>query len=179
MGRIHIFEKFDENDQALHNAAVLLVLKYEQIILELNKLRKEGRGALCWARISEEYTKSFLSVLWIYLKNFKFWKIPDELRLTCRVRKSLLAHYDAYNEAKALEKEEDEEGMRRAQVGRASALAVKIENMRAKLQDLGGLEELAKFDEMNNENPNIYCPWFLGEAGAKSLIVPWRLVSVM
>lgn len=73
-----------------------------------------------------------------YLKRFKAWKIPDEAKLTCRIKHALIALYQA---EEYLPPNEPEDSKTRVEI------RAQIERLRGKMQQIAGVDALNKFDE--------------------------------
>lgn len=120
-----VFESMGALEKELLEASVLLLTKF-QFILD------------CVVRTgSANHTEGFLGVLYEYLRRFKAWKIPDEARLTGRIRNALVALYQADGHLASDEPEDS-----KLRVG----FRTQITRLRLKLQQIAGAAELAKFD---------------------------------
>jgi len=84
----HVFESMGTLEQALYDATVPLIMTFEKICDAL--LASEGK---CFADVPFELTKDFPTLLYNFLQCFKAWKIPDEAKLTCRIKHALTALY--------------------------------------------------------------------------------------
>jgi len=84
----HVFESMGTLEQALYDATVPLIMTFEKICDAL--LASEGK---CFADVPFELTKDFPTLLYNFLQCFKAWKVPDEAKLTCRIKHALIALY--------------------------------------------------------------------------------------
>ena len=84
-----------------------------------------------------ELTREFPSTLFEYLKRFKAWKVPDEAKLTCRIKHALIALYAAQQQ---LPFDEPEDSKLKVE------FRVQIERLRSKLSQIAGPAALAQFD---------------------------------
>ena len=77
-------------------------------------------------------------MLFEYLKRFKAWKVPDEAKLTCRIKHALIALYQAEEH---LPPDEPEDSKLKIE------FRTQIERLRSKLQQIAGVDALNQFDE--------------------------------
>jgi hypothetical protein len=86
----HVFENMGTLEQALYDATVPLIKSFERICNSL--LSSETKT---FAEVPHELTKDFPTLLFDFLKKFKAWKVPDEAKLTTRIKHALTALYQA------------------------------------------------------------------------------------
>lgn len=92
--------------------------------------------------VPRELTRDFEALLFEYLKAFKVWKEPDELKLTLRIKHALRAVYQGLANRPTHEPEDSQiRNEYRAQV----------ERLRNKLAHIAGQEALAQFDAENEQ----------------------------
>ena len=84
----HVFESMGTLEQALYEAAMPLIKNFEMICDALMTSKSKS-----FADVPLELTKDFSTLLFDYLKRFKAWKVPDEAKLTCRIKHALIALY--------------------------------------------------------------------------------------
>ena len=77
-------------------------------------------------------------MLFEFLKRFKAWKVPDEAKLTCRIKHALIALYQAEEH---LPPDEPEDSKLKVE------FRTQIERLRGKLQQIAGVDALNRFDE--------------------------------
>jgi len=131
----HVFESMGALEIALVGAATPLISLFEKIC----KLVHAGG---CFMTVSRELTKDFSTLLFEYLKRFKAWKVPDEAKLTCRIKHALIALYQAHDH---LPPDEPEDSKLKIE------FRTQIERLRNKLQQIAGKEELKKFDDNHSK----------------------------
>ena len=127
----HVFESMGALEHALLDAATPLLEKFQQIcsvIREKKAFSEVPHGLSC----------DFPTMLFEYLKRFKAWKVPDEAKLTCRIKHALIALYQAEGHLPADEPEDSKLKLE---------FRTQIERLRSKLQQIAGAEALQKFDE--------------------------------
>ena len=69
----HVFESMGELEQALYESAVPVIESFQRVVKHV-----ESDGV--FLTIPFELTANFPTVLYEYLKRFKLWKVPDEVR---------------------------------------------------------------------------------------------------
>ena len=84
----HVFESMSNLEQALYNSAKALIPSFERIC---NSVLRFGD----FQRVPRTETEQFPTQLFDYLKCFKAWKVPDEVKLTCRIKHALIALFQA------------------------------------------------------------------------------------
>jgi len=127
----HVFESMGPLEHALLEAATPLLTKFQQICSLIRE--KKAFGA-----VPPGMTHDFPTMLFDYLKRFKAWKVPDEAKLTCRIKHALVALYQAEQH---LPSDEPEDSKLRME------FRTQIERLRSKLQQIAGVEALQKFDD--------------------------------
>ena len=78
--------------------------------------------------------------LFNFMEKFNAWKIPDQAKITCRIKHALIALYSAEEH---IPREEPEDSTIKV------TFRVQIERLRSKLQQLAGHEALLQFDAQN------------------------------
>ncbi len=89
-----------------------------------------------------DLTKSLPNALFNYLRDFKAWKVPDQAKLTSRIKHALVALYDARRMLPADEPENSQLN---------TEFRTQICRLRHKLGQIAGVEVLANFDEEHPE----------------------------
>jgi hypothetical protein len=128
----HVFEGMGTLEQALLEAAVPLLSQFEKMCKTL--LAAPHRN---FQYVPADQTKDFPTTLFEYLRRFKAWKVPDEAKLSCRIKHALVALYQA--EAH-LPPDEPEDSKLKVE------FREQISRLRGKLQQIAGPEALEKFD---------------------------------
>ena len=82
--------------------------------------------------------KDFPTLLFNFLKAFKAWKVPDEIKLTKRIKHALVAMYQALEH---LPSDEPEDSKMKKEFNTI------IPRLRTKLQQIAGISALNAFDE--------------------------------
>jgi hypothetical protein len=129
----HVFESMGTLEQALFESAVPVLSQFEQMCKTL--LAAPFKNFQC---IPANQTKDFPTTLFEYLRRFKAWKVPDEAKLTCRIKHALVALHQA---EKHLPPDEPEDSRLKVE------FREQIARLRGKLQQIAGPEALSKFDE--------------------------------
>ena len=125
----HVFESMGEREQSLFESAGPLISCFERIV---DSLATNGSFYL----VSFDLTVGFVPMLLSYLKCFKAWKVPDEAKLTCRIKHALLALYQAEEHLPPNEPEDSKLKIEfRTQIAR----------LRSKLTQIAGSDALAEF----------------------------------
>ena len=130
----HVFENMGQLETPLLEVARALIGAFERIacaVLAAGSMQPVDRAL----------TEDFVPLLLRYLRCFKAWKVPDEIRLVCRIRHALFALYDARGHLPA-----DEPADSRLSV----ELRVQIDRLRVKLLHIGGQTALTQFDADNH-----------------------------
>jgi hypothetical protein len=86
----HVFESMGTLEQALYDAATPMLGTFEAICKHINGSKQHS-----FEEVPHELTKDFPTMLLEYLKKFKAWKVPDEAKLTVRIKHALVALYEA------------------------------------------------------------------------------------
>ena len=117
-------------EQTLYEAAKVVTERFESIVTTVIKTQK-------LSTVSKDITRDFPQILFEYLRRFKAWKIPDEQKLTCRIKHALIALYQAKTLLPADEPKD-------------SKLMVEFETqitrLRAKLLQIAGQTAVDEFD---------------------------------
>jgi len=126
----HVFESMGVLEQSLYESALPLLTNFQRIV--------EGVAIVgSFQGVPVDLTCNFPSMLFEYLKRFKAWKVPDEAKLTCRIKHALIALYGAQEHLPPDEPEDSKLKLEfRAQITR----------LRSKLQQIAGEAALAEFD---------------------------------
>jgi len=126
----HVFENMGTLEQALFEAATPLIATFEKIY---ESFRERGS----FAKVPHSLTKDFPTLLFEYLKKFKAWKVPDENKLKMRIKHALIALYQAEEH---LPPDEPADSKLKKE------FSTQIERLRSKLQQIGGVDALDRFD---------------------------------
>ena len=127
----HVFESMGVLEIALLEAATPLIAVFEKIC----RIVHIGGSFMA---VSHELTKDFPTLLFEFLKRFKAWKVPDEAKLTCRIKHALIALYQAQEH---LPYDEPEDSKLKTE------FRTQIERLSNKLQQIAGTGELKKFED--------------------------------
>lgn len=163
----HVFESMGQLEQPLFESSVPLLNMFHGICNALLACK-------CFAQVPSTLTKEFPTALFEYLKRFKAWKVPDEAKLTCRIKHALVALYQAEQH---LPPDEPEDSKLRVE------FRAQIERLRGKLQQIAGPEALAKFDEDRlsggpmSSGGGGYHPDGSGGAGGAYAALPGRMTN--
>jgi hypothetical protein len=104
------------------------------------------------------------TMLFEYLKRFKAWKVPDEAKLTCRIKHALIALYGAEQH---LPLDEPEDSKLKVE------FRTQIQRLRSKLSQIAGPDALVQFDaERVTGGPRIG-----GGNGSAYTAIPGRLTN--
>ena len=129
----HVFESMGALEQALLEAATPLLTIFHKICACIRS--SPGRS---FQDVPHELTRDFPAMLFEYLQRFKAWKVPDEAKLTCRIKHALIALYQAEEH---LPPDEPEDSKLKIE------FSTQIERLRGKLQQIAGADVLTRFDE--------------------------------
>ena len=158
----HVFESMGVLEQALYESALVLTTNLERLA---RSIAQTGNFHLANANLAE----SFPTVLFEYLKRFKAWKIPDEVKLVCRIKHALIALYQAEQH---LPPDEPEDSKLKIE------FRTQIERLRSKLQQIGGASALAEFDEERKKGGPVLPPSDeSGGAGGAYSALPGRMTN--
>jgi hypothetical protein len=127
----HVFESMGALEHALLDAATPLLEKFQQICSVIKDKK-------AFSEVPSDLSKDFPTLLFEFLKRFKAWKVPDEAKLTCRIKHALVALYQAEGH---LPSDEPAESKLKLE------FRTQIERLRGKLQQIAGDEALQKFDD--------------------------------
>ena len=125
-----VFESMGRLEQPLYEKAIVLLALFEKIG---RSVQEHGS----FAEVPFELTKNFPTALFEYLKAFKAWKVPDEAKLTLRIKHALIALYQAKEH---LPPDEPEDSKLKVE------FRTQIERLRGKLQQIAGIDALNEFD---------------------------------
>lgn len=128
----HVFESMGTLEQKLSDSTLPLIAQFEKICNAFTS------NADAFDDIPPALTENFQTLLFEFLKAFKAWKVPDEAKLTCRIRHALIALYQAEEHLPPDEPEDSKLKQEfKTQIGR----------LRSKLQQIAGENALKAFDE--------------------------------
>ena len=133
----NVFESMGEREQSLFESAGPLISCFERIV---DSLATNGLFYL----VPFDLTVGFLPMLLSYLKCFKAWKVPDEVKLTCRIKHALLALYQAEEH---LPPDEPEDSKLKIE------FRTQIARLRSKLTQIAGSDALAEFEVVRAARP--------------------------
>ena len=125
-----VFEEFNDVVNELIEAAKKLLQCLEQIIYGYST-----DNAFC--RVSADAANAFIPLLFDYLKKFKVWKVPDEQKLTLRIKHALFALHGAQD---VLPEDESVESPLRVE------LVAQIKRLSDKLVQIAGPGKLREFE---------------------------------
>jgi hypothetical protein len=128
-----VFESMGTLEQALYESAVSLLTTFQRIIQCIR-----SASMRCFQEVPYDLTQGFPGMLHQYLQRFKAWKVPDEAKLTCRIKHALIALYQAEEH---LPPDEPEDSKLKVE------FRAQIERLRGKLQQIAGADALKEFDE--------------------------------
>ena len=127
----HVFEEMRELETTLLSSASVFV----EFVENIARLVVE-RGS--FSNLPKDLTANFEACLFKYLKDFKAWKVPDEVKLTRRICHALTALEEAQ-----LQLPENEPSDSRLSV----EFCTQIERLRSKLQQIAGADKLQEYDD--------------------------------
>jgi hypothetical protein len=158
----HVFESMGALEQSLYESALVLTTNFESLAKGIAQT-----GAFHSA--NADLAESFPTVLFEYLKRFKAWKVPDEAKLICRIKHALIALYQAREH---LPHDEPDDSKLKVE------FRIQIERLRSKLQQIGGVDALAQFDEAcKNGKPSIPPGESGGGGGGAYSSLPGRMTN--
>ena len=128
-----VFESMGELESALHKAALPLLKAFESLCRSI----KQNGSTIVLVDVNSEQAKAFPQLLFEYLKCFKAWKVPDEARLTSRIKHALVALYQARGHLSSDEQDS---------VALKEEFRVQIEGLRSRLANIAGADALVRFD---------------------------------
>jgi hypothetical protein len=126
----HVFEAMGALEQSLFEAALPLINTFQRIVERI-------ASAGSFQGVASDLSCDFPTMLFEYLRRFKAWKVPDEAKLTCRIKHALIALYNAQQQLPPNEPEDSK---------LAVEFRTQIERLRGKLQQIAGAAALAEFD---------------------------------
>lgn len=126
----HVFEQMGTPETILYESATRMINRFEEIVkcIAFNKGIRD---------VPFQLTDGFSDMLYEYLKNFKEWKVPDEAKLTNRIKHALHALYNAED---ALPPNEPDDSKLKIE------LKIQISRLREKLVQIAGPQPLEEFD---------------------------------
>ena len=128
----HVFESMAALEQALFETSVPLLNMFHTICSRIMESPHK-----CFQEVPSALTKEFPTTLFEYLKRFKAWKVPDEAKLTARIKHALFALHHAESHLPADEPEDSKLKVEfRCQIAR----------LREKLQQIAGKAALEQLD---------------------------------
>eukprot|EP00292_Cryptomonas_paramecium_P016349 CAMPEP_0113719680 /NCGR_PEP_ID=MMETSP0038_2-20120614/35982_1 /TAXON_ID=2898 /ORGANISM="Cryptomonas paramecium" /LENGTH=203 /DNA_ID=CAMNT_0000648145 /DNA_START=135 /DNA_END=742 /DNA_ORIENTATION=+ /assembly_acc=CAM_ASM_000170 len=128
-----VFESVGPLEQRLLDAADPMLTAFHAICISI-----QSSQTRCFRDVPVVLTKDFPTLLLDYLQAFKAWKVPDEAKLTCRIKHALQALYQA---RRALPADEPHDSKLQVE------LRGQIERLRGKLVQIAGrgaLEEVER-----------------------------------
>jgi len=128
----HVFEAMGAMEQALFESAVPMLNEFHAMCDAL--MQAPFRH---FQMVPAALTKEFPTTLFEFLRRFKAWKVPDEAKLSCRIRHALVALYQAEEHLPP-----DEPSNSKLKI----EFRTQIDRLRGKLQQIAGQEALDKFD---------------------------------
>jgi hypothetical protein len=126
----HVFETIGPLEQALLEAATPLLTTFDSIC---KVVRQKGS----FQAVPSSLTQAFPTLLFEFLKRFKAWKGPDEIKLTLRIKHALLALYQA--EAHLPPDEPVDSKLK-------LEFRTQIDRLRGKLRQIAGAPAVDEFD---------------------------------
>ena len=149
----HVFESMGALEQQLYEVALPLMVKFEQIATRVISSPSGFQG------VPSDVTNGFPEMLFEYLKRFKAWKVPDEAKLTCRIKHALIALYQAEGH---LPPDEPDDSKLKIE------FRIQITRLRSKLEQIAGRSALDEFDAQRGTStvPTIAGPGGSTGAGA-------------
>ena len=124
----NVFDNMGVLENKVQKSAKLLVDNFEKILY----------STVSFLEIPSNITKSFPFLLFDYLRDFKAWKVPDDAKLVCRIKHSLVGLYQAIRKLPSDEPKDSRLN---------TELREHIRVMREKLLEKGGAHELSMFDK--------------------------------
>ena len=138
----HVFESMGTLEQSLFESAVPLLIAFEKIV---NCILSQEQSTAHFARVPSDLTKEFPTLMFEYLRRFKAWKVPDEAKLTCRIKHALIALYQAEQH---LPPDEPEDSKLKVE------FRSQIQRLREKLTTIAGANAIEEFDRLRAANPS-------------------------
>ena len=129
----NVFESMGTLEQALFESAVPMLSMFERMCDTLLAAPFKH-----FQYVPADQTKDFPTALFEFLRRFKAWKVPDEIKLTCRIKHALVALYDAEGH---LPPDEPEDSKLKVE------FRTQIARLREKLKQIAGQEAVDKLDE--------------------------------
>ena len=133
----HVFESMGALEHELLEATTPLLATFQKIV---DCIRSSAGHS--FQDVPHELTKNFPTMLFEFLKRFKAWKVPDEAKLTCRIKHALIALYQAEEH---LPPDEPEDSKLKIE------FRTQIERLRNKLLQIAGADAVKLFDEQRKK----------------------------
>ena len=127
-----VFDNMGPLENALFEVAGPLIALFERICRIIHSSPERSFRA-----VPADVSREFPAMLFSYLTRFKAWKVPDEAKLTCRIRHALTALYDA---ERHLPPDEPEDSQLKVE------FRTQIKRLRDKLSQIAGRAALEEFD---------------------------------
>jgi hypothetical protein len=127
----YVFETMGSLEMQLFEVGGALMAAFERITGAVERFAS-------FAAVPADVTEGFTQLLFSYLRHFKAWKIPDEVKLSGRIKHGLVALYGAERQLPLNEPADS-----RLKV----ELHTQIERLRGKLSQIAGPAALVEFDE--------------------------------
>ena len=126
-----VFETMGVLEQALFDAAAALIVSFERICSSVLAVDKGG-----FQNVPKTESEQFPTLLFDFMGRFKAWKIPDEAKLTSRIKHALIALFQARDQ---LPPDEPADGRLMVEFN------TQIDRLKAKLAQIAGQAELTEF----------------------------------
>ncbi|KAJ1465578.1 T-complex protein 11-domain-containing protein [Baffinella frigidus] len=130
----NVFESINDRERELHTASVKMLEVFDTVTRAI-AVSKPGRDT----RQAVQTALTFPGVLHTYLKAFQAWKLPDEAKLTDRIKHALTALYQA--EDHLVEGDPDTPKLR-------EEFRAQQERLRAKLLQIAGEDAVKALDHL-------------------------------
>ena len=131
----HVFESLGTSQQAVIDAAKLLIASFEQICSSVIP-KGDSQNVPGFHNVPLAFTEQFQTLLFEYMKRFKAWKVPDEEKLSCRIKHALVALFEARGH---LPPDEPADGRLMVEFN------TQIERLKSKLVQIAGQAALTEF----------------------------------
>lgn len=128
-----VFEEVKDLEAAARQAATRMIGNFERMIEQYTT-----RGQIFY-EIDANVVASFVPLLFNYLRKFKEWKVPDEIKLIGRIKCALVALYLAQEALPSMDESE--------RPRMAAELSTQIDRLRGKYRQIAGNDEYAKFED--------------------------------
>ena len=128
----HVFEQMAKSERNVFRSAVQMLLSFESIL----KCIKANHS---FQDVDKDVSLKFQPLLFEYLRDFKLWKVPDELKLTQRIKRSLTTLYNVNGHLS----HKTESNLR-------IEFKTQIDRLRGKLEQIAGKDCLDEFDRLRS-----------------------------